>query len=311
MRRVLTLLIVIAALFCGWWFAGAHLFRQGVENWFAAQQAAGRDAQVQGFDVGGFPTRFVARADAVAVSDLSGWGWQSPGAEVSMPSWWPFHVTARLPDRQVIDTPRGQVDLTGQGMEGRFTLSPSLAPVRLHAEAASLVAAAADGTLRADRITFDSDRTTGTMHHAVLAIDGLGVDAGPVALNGGTLRSEANVTLAERVDDLPDAVAVPVEAIALHRFDLRFDDVAVTATGDVVADGRGFAAGEVTVRLENWPAALDAAVSAGLIPEDRVAMLEGGFRMMAEDGVLELPLTLSSGQVRFGPLPVGPAPRLK
>ncbi|MDB6453817.1 DUF2125 domain-containing protein [Falsirhodobacter sp. 20TX0035] len=311
MRALVTLLIVLAAAFSGYWFLGAHYFRQGVENWFAAQGEAGRSAEVQGLEIGGFPTAFRATSDTIVIADPSGWGWQTPSADVSMPSWWPFRITARLPEHQVVDTPRGQWDVTVQDLVGRFGLSPSLAPDTLHVDSGALQATGADGTLRLGNLRFDSARGEGFTHHVTLTAEGLGLEGGPVNLSGGSLAVEGDITFAERIDDLPDAVAVPIDRLSLAKAELRLADAAVTATGDLVSDGRGFAAGELTLRLENWQAALDAAVAAGLIPANRVDMLEGGFRMMAEDGVLELPLTLSGGDIRFGPLPLGPAPRFR
>ncbi len=311
MRALVTLLIVLAAAFSGYWFLGAHYFRQGVENWFAAQTEAGRSAEVQGLEIEGFPTAFRATSDTIVIADPSGWGWQTPSAAVSMPSWWPFQITAKLPEHQVVETPRGQLDVTVQDLTGRFDLSPSMAPKALHVESGMLQAAGADGTLRAGGFRFDSARRDGFTHHVTVTADGLGLEGGPVNLTGGALSVEGDITLAERVQDVPDAVAVPIDTLSLTKAEMRFADAAVTATGKLVSDGRGFAAGDLTLRLENWQEALDAAVSAGLIPENRIGMLEGGFRMMAEGDTLELPLTLSGGEIRFGPLPLGPAPRFR
>lgn len=312
MRAGLTILVLIVAAFCGYWYLGAHLFQRGVEDWFAAQTEAGRSAEVQGLAVTGFPVQFKATSGPLAISDpATGWGWQTPTAEVSMPSWWPFRVTADLADRHVLDTPRGQFDITAQDLTGQFGLSPRLAPVSLHVESGAMQAVGAEGAVRVSTLRFDSTRQDDASHHAVLSVQGLGLDAGPLSLAEGSLVAEADVTLAERLDDLPDAVAVPIDRIVLQKAELRFDPVAVTATGTLVADARGFAAGELTLRLENWPEALDVAVAAGLIPADRVGMLEGGFRMMADGDVLELPLTLAGGDIRFGPLPIGPAPRFR
>lgn len=312
MRTGLTILILTVAAFCGYWFVGAHLFQRGVEDWLAAQAEAGRSAEVQELEIAGFPTRFAATSGTVVIVDPeTGWGWQTPSAAVSMPSWWPFRVTADLAEQHVLDTPRGQFDITAQDLTGRIGLSPRLAPVDLHARSNAIRAVGAGGSLQASEFLFDSTRLDGATHHATLSVQGLGLEAGRVTLIGGTLTAEADVTLAERLDDLPDAVGLPIDTITLRDGELRFDRVAVRASGTLVADGRGFAAGELTLRLENWPEALEAAVAAGLIQENRVGLLEGGFRMMADGDVLELPLTLAGGDIRFGPFPLGPAPRLR
>lgn len=312
MRTGLTLLILIVAAFCGYWFAGAHLFQRGVEDWLAAQAEAGRSAEVQELDIGGFPLRFAATSGPLVIVDpATGWGWQTPSAAVTMPSWWPFRVTADLAERHVLDTPRGQFDITAQDLTGRIDLSPTWAPVGLHVRSDAVTAMGVDGSVQASDLLFDSVRQDGSVHRATLSVQGLGVEAGPVALAGGTLNVQADVTLAERLDDLPQAVGLPIDTITLHDGELRFDQVAVSASGTLISDARGFAAGELVLRLENWPEALKAAVAAGLIPENRVGLLEGGFRMMADGDVLELPLTLAGGDIRCGPFPLGPAPRFR
>lgn len=312
MRTLIGILLAAALAFCGWWFVGAHLFRSGVEDWFTAQREEGRSAEVQGLEVEGFPLRFRIASGPVAIHDPeSGWGWQVPEAEVTMPAWWPLRVAFALPERQVLDTPAGQVDLTVAGAGGRFRLSPSLAPVAAEANTGALTAAMDRGLLTATALRMQSDRTAPDAHDLTLEADGLGLETDMVTLTGGTLRAAAAVTLAEPVEDLPDAVAVPVDSILLRQTEMRFDQAALSVTGELLADGRGFAAGTLNLRLENWPAALEVATRAGLIPENRVRTLEGGLRLMAGGDTLELPLTLSGGEIRFGPLPLGPAPRLK
>ncbi|QUS35778.1 DUF2125 domain-containing protein [Falsirhodobacter algicola] len=312
MRTILGIIVVAALAFCGWWFVGAKMFRGGVEHWLAAQEASGRSAAVEGMTVSGFPLTFRATSGQVAIFDpKSGWGWQAPAAEVSMPAWWPLRVTVSLPERQVLETPAGQIDLNAAEAEGHVRLSTDLAPVAARAATGAVTASMAMGELTASGIRATSDRVSARSHHLTLQADGLALTSDIIDLDDGSLSMDATATLAERIDDLPDAVAVPIDEITLSSFDLRFGKMAVTGSGHILADARGFAAGDLTLRLENWPDALDTAVAAGVIPANRVDMLEGAFRMMAADGTLELPLILSGGEVRFGPLPLGPAPRLR
>ncbi|WP_128254557.1 DUF2125 domain-containing protein [Falsirhodobacter deserti] len=313
MRTVFGIFLAAAIAFCAWWFVGAHLFRSGVEDWFAAQTEAGRMAEVQDLEVTGFPARFRIASGPVTVMDPeSGWGWQAPSAEVTMPAWWPLRVDFALPPQQVLETPTGQVDLRLDGAGGTFQLSTSLAPVAGQVKAGPFAASMAEGRLTGNSIALRSDREDGTLHHLTIKADGLELKANDIRLQEGAFDAVADVTLAEVVDDLADGVAVPIDRIVLHRAELRFDRAVLSITGDLVADGRGFAAGDLKLHVENWPAILQPAVDAGLIPANRLDMLENGLRMMGgNDEVLEFPLTVEGGMVRFGPLPVATAPRFR
>ncbi|MCJ8138718.1 DUF2125 domain-containing protein [Falsirhodobacter halotolerans] len=311
--RFLKWVIILCALFALYWVGGHHLFSNGLRDWLAAQERAGRMAQVQDLTTGGFPADFAADGKGVLISDpASGWGWMAEGAHVSVPAWWPFRVNAQVTGRQVIDTPTGQIDLLAEGMAGHVGLNATLAPVSGELTSGPIHAATAQGTLRADDLRIGSDRTEGRTHRLTADANGLAVEAGDIRLGDGRLHLIADVTLAEVVEGLADAVAVPVDALRIEAGELRLGDMAVQISGDLVSDGRGFAAGDLTLRMENWPAALKLAVDTGVLPAGQARTLEGGFRLMAGGGdALNVPLSLDGGMIRLGPLPLGPAPRFR
>lgn len=311
--RFLKWIIILGVLFTLYWFGGHHLFSNGLRDWLAAQERAGRTAQVQALQTGGFPLEFGADARGVLISDpATGWGWMAEGAQVSVPAWWPFGVDATVTGRQVIDTPAGQIDLLAEGMAGHVGLNATLAPVSGWLASGPIHAASGQGVLRADDLRIAGDRTGGRTHRVTADAGGLAVESGDVRLADGRLHLIADVTLAEVADGLADAVAVPVDGLRIEAAELRMGDMAVQVTGDLVSDGRGFAAGDLTLRMENWPAALQLAVDTGLMPAGQARTLEGGFRMLARGGdALDVPLTLEGGMIRLGPLPVGPAPRFR
>ncbi|WP_052362417.1 DUF2125 domain-containing protein [Falsirhodobacter sp. alg1] len=313
MRVLIRIIVVLAVLFCGYWFAGAHLFERGVQRWLTAQQQEGRVAEAQDLTVSGFPTEFRGSAGQVAILDPdSGYGWQANGPTVAMPSWWPLQVNVALPEKQVIETPTGQIDLSAEDMTGRIDLGFDLAPRHLLAQSGPLRAEMAAGALTADSLRYESDGGNGRLHHVTMNGTGMGLNVAPLDLTGGTLDVDADVTLAEQLDDLPDAVGVGIDTILLREARLQFDGFAVKASGTVVSDGRGFAAGDVTLQLTGWAAALEVARNAGLIEAHQADTLEGGLRLMSGGGdTVELPLTLSGGVVRFGPFPLGAAPRMR
>ncbi|WP_136682443.1 DUF2125 domain-containing protein [Falsirhodobacter xinxiangensis] len=315
MRVVLGSVLVAAVAYGGYWFVGSHMFRKGAEDWFAAQQAEGLVAEREALSVTGFPSRFDLTVTAPHIADpQTGWGWRAPFAQIFALSYNPTHVIFALPDDQVVETPLGDVAVAATGLKGSVRVGLDLAPVRTAATGESIRATLPDGEALADSFRWGSRVTEGAIHEVALEIAGLGLTAPGVDLRGGSFTANGTVTLAPVVADLPvdeRPVEMPLDALSLTQAVLRFGDVSVQVSGDVTADADGFAAGQMLLRVEDWPAALDAAVKAGLIPENRAETLEGGFRMMANGDAVEMPLTLADGVVRFGPLPLANAPRLK
>jgi hypothetical protein len=68
------------------------------------------------------------------------------------------------------------------------------------------------------------------------------------------------------------------------------------------------------VKITNWRDLLRVARNAGLLPEPLMPTIERAFEILAglsgPADTLDAPLTFAGGIVSFGPLPLGPAPRL-
>jgi hypothetical protein len=77
---------------------------------------------------------------------------------------------------------------------------------------------------------------------------------------------------------------------------------------DGVPDGR------ITLKITNWRDLLRVARNAGLLPEPLMPTIERAFEILAglsgPPDTLDAPLTFANGIVSFGPVPLGPAPRL-
>lgn len=315
MRIILGTVLALAIAYGGYWFVGAHFVERGVEEWFTTQTEAGLVAERDDISVTGFPSRFDITVDAPHIADpQTGWGWRAPFAQGLMLSYKPNHVIVALPDNQVVETPAGEVTVTGQGLRGSIRLGLNLSPVRTAATGQNIRAARGDASLVAQDFRFATQVDDGVVHAVAFQANGIGIKAAGVDLSGGVMNIAAKVTLPAPVADaMPEDIplSVPVDAVDVTEGVLRFGDIAASVTGNLTADDEGFAAGNLLLRVENWPAALEAAVAAGIIAENQADTLEGGFRMMARGDAVEMPLTLADGVVRFGPLPLAAAPRLK
>lgn len=311
MRVILGVVLALAVAYGGYWFVGSRLFERGVQDWFAAQAVQGRVAEHEGLAVTGFPSRFDLTVDAPHIADpQTGWGWRADFAQMFMLSYKPNHVIVALPDAQVLETPFGEVAVTGTGVRGSARMGLNLAPVRLAATGQAMHASLPEASLGADSFRFGSQLIEGRTHDVGLEADGLAVTAPRITLTGGILRLRGTVTLTEPVADAP-LIGTPMDAVSLTEAVLQWGALSVGVAGDLVADAEGFASGMLNLKVQDWPAALQAAVEAGIIADNQARTLEGGFRMMSQGDTVEMPLTLAGGVVRFGPLPLMDAPRMK
>ena len=102
--------------------------------------------------------------------------------------------------------------------------------------------------------------------------------------------------------------------INLRLAEARWGQLELQAAGEVTVDAAGIPEGEITIKARNWRDILKLAVETGAIPEGFAGSLEDGLSLMSQlagnPKTLDIPLGLRGGRVLFGPVPIGPAPRL-
>lgn len=95
---------------------------------------------------------------------------------------------------------------------------------------------------------------------------------------------------------------------------LSWGPLSLRALGAVKVDAEGYPEGEITVRAENWRAALNAAVATGAIPRKSQDAVRGALEVISflagKGNGLEAPLRFANGTMYLGPAPIGAAPRL-
>lgn len=320
--RILTWVVVLmAAVYGGYWFVASKAAREGAQT--ALDEAAARGIVVahQGLDLAGFPSRFDLTLTEPRVNG-AGWRWQAPFAQVFALSYSPWKLISALPNNQ-------QLEIAGQGIEIASTRMQ--ASLFLHPQTA-LPLDRFDAVVEGVSLRSDAGWAFGfaNANASLIAQEG-GAQAAfrmleivpdqriGMALNG------ALPAVVERFDLLADLTltaplglrSAPVE---ITRFNLReahliWGPLKLTAVGAVVPDAQGLAEGTLDLRVDGWRDGLAAAEAAGVVPEQfRVmlrSMLENLAAQSAEPDVLKLPLVMAQGQMRLGPLPLGPAPQLR
>lgn len=327
MRAVLAVVIGLALAWSGLWLLAAEGVRRASESWFAAQTASGRTASHGSLDVTGFPDRFALTIDSVRLADpATGTGWQTASLHLSSPSYQPWHITATLPDPLRVQTPNETIALTASALQADLTLTPlpSLPLDALTLEGDKLRATSSLGWQLAAghaRLATSKDPAQPNTHAISLTLTGLAPDPALIAALAGQadlppqldlVQIDAVATLTAALDRHAEQTHPTLTRLSLSASTIRWGPLILTASGTITADPQGRAEGRIDLRLEHWQQALIAARAMGLISAELAPTLARALTLLAlqsgNPDILDLPLTLQSGYVSLGPIPLGPAP---
>ncbi|WP_316013868.1 DUF2125 domain-containing protein [Roseobacter sp. HKCCA0434] len=332
--RILIAVIVVAVIgWSGYWWVNASLRRGAVEDWFAARAAEGWVAEYGDLRVTGFPNRVDTILTDVELADPdSGWAWSGPRFEMLTLSYQPFEIIAVWPGQHVLSSPYDRIAVEGETLRASLAVSANGAfelersriegrDVLVEGQSGWVVEVpvldvateqpeglADDGTVQrlginmtdlrlSDDLTDGFDRT-GLLPDRVeeVRVDATATFGSPISLR----------TLEQ---DLPPLTALSIDDITAiwGRLDLR-------AQGELAADARGYAEGDLNVRARNWEDMVALAVENGLIQEGAARTVTFGLGLLASAGgdrnTLNAPLSFEDGRTRLGPVAIGEAPRL-
>ncbi len=330
MNRLIVILLVISGLWMGYWVVGSTALERGMSAWIDARRAEGWAADVGEIDVAGFPNRFDSTLTDVHLADPeTGVAWSAPFFQILALSYRPNQVIAVWPDEHVLSTPLQTITFTSDRARGSVYLEASSA-------------------LALDRATIVTDalRMRSTLGWTVTLEEGrFATEQIPARENAHRIGTEmagltpslATRSLLDPAGVLPDTIervhldasvgfTAPWDRFALEEarpqvtdIDLqdlsaRWGDVTFRAAGSLSVDADGVPEGRITIRAVEWRRLLDMAVATGLVAEALGPTLERALELMASlsgrKDTLDAPLTFQKGFVSFGPIPLGPAPRL-
>ncbi|AOZ68773.1 hypothetical protein LPB142_05130 [Rhodobacter xanthinilyticus] len=313
--------IAVAGLAGGYWAAGTA----ALESALGAAQESGR-FRVEALSPSQRPDRFAVAMTAPALAD--------PGAELAVraaaadlwaPLWNPlsWHLDAR---GKVDILYQGQlVTVDHQGLSGAVRARPGLAlplaQARLALREARLGGPAGAGLgVGALEVDLRATDTPARYHLSGVARDlapppealpqGAGLPALPARIE--TLALEADLTLSAPIA-LRAGAAPALTALDIGAASLAWGPLTAEASGRLEIDATGAPSGTLLVKTASWEGWLALLEAEGLIPPERAGLLRSVAAGLAAQngGVLSLPLGLSKGQMNLGPVPLGPAPRLR
>lgn len=328
MRRLFWILLGLAIVWCVYWFVGATILSQGAKSWLEERRSDGwaADANVKTI---GFPLNFSLQFSELRLADPStAAAITMDKFELKVPAWAPTRATAVFPNEFLVFSPQAellvrsnnlsadlhlalwenfQLKTTGIAMENLQISGPDQWQMEIES-----------GFLRMSQLSDAPQMYT---------VDFQGRNFRP----GKSLKS-----IIDRDDILPNEFA-KADLNAIVSFDVPWDRFSIEQArpqptniklslaqaiwgqlelkmaGAFAVDNRGVPEGDITIKAVNWRDMLQLGLSSGAIPPNTAQTLEGLLTSLARasgpPNTLDMPITLSGGQMRFGFIPLGAAPR--
>ena len=330
MRFFVIVPLFVVLVWMGYWAIAAIALDRALTGWLAAREAEGWVANYTNVEVGGFPTTFEARLTDLELADpRTGVAWQAPEFRFDAASARPTSITAYWPPVQSVASPFERIAVSSDTMSGRVSFAPNtaLALQSSDIELANVELASTAGwtsQLSAGRLTTEQSDAGDDAHDIVFEATALRL-AEPVkaALDPANVLPEEVelMRLVATADfDAPwDRFAIErarPQITALDLEDLRatWGNLDLRAAGQLSVDSEGIPDGRITIKATNWREMLDIAEATGVIPVQLLPTLERALELLASlsgpPETLDAPLSFQGGFVSFGPIPLGPAPRL-
>ncbi len=333
MRKIAILIGVIAATFGIYWLAAAWGLERALAGWFEERRADGWQAEYSDIRVSGFPTRFDTRLSDIELADTySGLAWSAPEFRFVSKALHPGTITATWPQKQLLATPLEKLTITSDVMQAGVVFTETTDLNLAHA------------TMQMQAVTLATSQGARTsLEHGSLTMDQQprGDDGSFVyrlEFQAGGLRPSSAVL--ERLSDIAllSDVIETMELTTTVSFDAPWDRFAIERArpqprrirlellkanwgglelwmaGDLRVAADGTPTGQITVKAKNWREMLALARTSGLLPEALAPTIERTLGFLAglsgSPDTIDTPLTFKDGYVAFGPIPLGPAPRL-
>ncbi|MEM6277511.1 MAG: DUF2125 domain-containing protein [Pseudomonadota bacterium] len=328
MRIMIWTIAFLALGWSGYWVVANTALERGAGAWFDARRGEGWQADYKDLTVSGFPYRFDTTLTDVALADPgTGAVWQAPEFIVTALAYQPNHVIAIFPDEQTLRSPFDTLTVTSSDMRASARVGGTNVELR------ESTAQMADVALRSTQgwdVTLESGllatRAQGDNVYDLYfeAKDlrpsdalRLGVDPqGRLPDTFETLRLDASLAFDAPWDRFAIEVARPQPTrIDLKDFNARWGQLELRAVGALDVDANGAPEGRITVKATNWRDIVSIGEATGLLPESAIPTITRGLEVLASlsgpANTIDVPLSFQRGFVSLGPIPLGPAPRLR
>jgi len=329
MRALFAVLLVLSALWSGYWFVGSTAKKTVIDTWLADRRADGWEANYKDFRVVGFPNRFDSRFTELTLFDpRTGTGWQAPLFNILALSYKPNHIIAAFAHSQKVILPGEDLSVGSSEMLASVTFEPDtlLAISQTLLRGSDLSVKSTLGwRMQADNLAFSTRaRANGQFaHDVVFDVENLRPTKAfrEVLDPAGKLPAAMTrlfLDLALDFDAPWDRRAVEsgtpeVTHIQLSGLELTWGVLSVQGTGDLDVAQDGQIDGKLDLRFANWRGILKLFEDSGVFPRELAGAIESALSLWTsasdDPSSLAVPLVLKNGEMLLGPVKLGPAPR--
>jgi len=332
MKWMARFLLLFALVWGGVWLAGSYGAKTGFAAWFEDRRADGWVAEYDDLSVSGFPNRIDTTFDNITLADPeSGLAWEAPFFQLFALTYKPHHLIAVWPNTQTLAVPTEKLSLTSEKMRASLVLEPGtdLALNRINLDVDTLaLSSSLDWQMTASGLDLalhrqpdETGTPSATYRLALRATDFAPAAAFAIPDDIDLPRTfevfqadlEASFSRPWDLSAIEDSRPQPTQ-LDLKRADIVWGDLQFNAAGTVSVDKLGYPTGDITIRLVNWQDMIAVARSNARISPKVLDTLEQALTFVAglsgNRNQLDIPLTFKGGTTRFGPIPLGPAPRL-
>ena len=333
MRSLITLIVVLSLGWSAWWVIGTTAQKTAIETWMEQRREAGWVAEVEEFNVTGYPNRFDSVFTDLALSNPeAGWTWQAPHFQLLALSYKPNHIIAVWPGTHSYATRSDTTTITSSLFRGSLIFKPdtALSLERMQLETADLVLTGETewrASAKEASIAFfahnapDLPPNSYDLYIKALEFSPPAAWRDSVDQSGALPETipEAIIDATLTYDDPWDRFAIEQtnpRMTAIEIRDLRFlwGELNLNGTGTIDITAEGYMDGTFTVMAQNWRKLLDVIVAAQLLdPEFETSLVSGISVVSALSGDpedIEIKLQFKDNLTYIGIIPIGPAPRV-
>ena len=330
MRKLLVIIVSFGVLWGGYWFVGSSAVERSMVTWLSGDVGGGWKTEYTDLKTKGFPNRFDTTIRDIHVQGPNGLiEWSAPFFQIFALSYKPNHIIAAWPNRQSVTIGRDILQVTSERMRGSVVFKPNTALTldRSSLEITNLgVQSNQNWFVGVGKGQFHTRQTAENenSHDVSLQLTEL---LAPEHLRElldpkGSLPKEiSSVNLGATVGfDAPlDRFSVEsrqpkITDLNVKHVQVDWGKLSVNANGLLTTDAGGFLQGTLEVTVKNWRELLSLLKQSGIIHENLSGTVESIFAMMALEAggpdTIVAEWVFEDGRMRFGAIPLGPAPRL-
>lgn len=332
MRKLVTACVIIAALWCGWWWLASAAMGRAGEAQFDVMREQGWDIAATDTISGGFPLALERHMTGITLTDPEGITYDIPDLRISAKAYWPGNAMVFLPSDPIVislgERPFMFVQLTDATASLRLRAGTALQLQNANiSSAAWLINTPSGNLLSAEDLRLDLTQDSDI--EEAYAFDITASDLSPGDLIRAAMRVPQNAPLTFDAYDASGLVRFDAplsrhlltgqppqpRAVRIDQAEITWGTLGLSTTANVTVDAAGTPDGEMTMKVDNWRQMLEYTQRAGAITaqqsQQATLMLSIFANMSGTPGDISVTLRAQNGQLNINGIGLGPAPKIR